>query len=103
MLAPHLLARVQAAASGRRFRTGDQSPWVHTTVDKDVQVRGAEILERHHRAMAENGVWNAAALVLEVETGDAVAYLGNLSPENDDSHGEHVDVVKAPRSTGSIL
>lgn len=103
MLAPHLLARVQAAQASRRFRTGDQSPWVHSALDRDVQVRAAEVLERHHRSLVENGVWNAAALVVDVATGEVVAYLGNLSPEAGDQHGEHVDVIKAPRSTGSIL
>lgn len=102
-LAPHLLARVHAAPSRSRFRTGDASPWVRTTLKKDVQARAAEILARHHRALAENRVHNAAALVLEVATGSALAYLGNLPPEPGDAHGEHVDALRAPRSTGSIL
>jgi penicillin-binding protein 1C len=60
-------------------------------------------LARHHRALDENGVRNAAALIVEVETGQVVAYLGNLPPAEGDDHGEHVDVIPAPRSTGSIL
>jgi penicillin-binding protein 1C len=103
MLAPHLLARVQAAQAGRRFRTGDASPWVRTTLKKDLQLRAAEILARRHLALAENGVHNAAALVLEVDSGRVLAYLGNLQPGERDEHGEHVDVIKAPRSSGSIL
>jgi penicillin-binding protein 1C len=103
LLAPHLLARIQGTQASRTWRTGDQSPWVRTTLSKEVQLRAAEVLARHHRALDENGVHNAAALVLEVETGRVVAYLGNLSPADGDEHGEHVDVIPAPRSTGSVL
>ena len=104
-LAPHLLSRVQAtaAAPAKRWRTRDASPWVRTTLKKEVQARAAEVLARHHRALEENGVGNAAALIIEVETGQVVAYLGNLPPAEGDDHGEHVDVIPAPRSTGSIL
>ncbi len=66
MLAPHLLARVSAERRARRFRTGDPSPWVVTTLRKSVQQRAVEILARHRRTLAENGVRNAAALVLDV-------------------------------------
>ena len=103
MLAPHLLARVQAERRAFRFRTGDASPWVRTTLRKAVQARVVETVGRHQRALAENGVWNAAALVLDVPTGEVLAYVGNRWPPGPDGHGEHVDVVPAPRSTGSVL
>ena len=101
-LAPHLLARLQAG-SGRSWRTGDASPWVHASLDRAIQVRTTEILDRHHRALEENGIHNAAALVIEVETGRALAYVGNVADAPGGEHGQQVDVVPAPRSTGSIL
>jgi penicillin-binding protein 1C len=103
MLAPHLVARVRAEQQTRSFRAGDASPWVRTTLRKTVQGRVNEILGRHASALAENGVHNAAALVLDVATGEVLAYVGNQWPPTDEEHGEHVDVVPAPRSTGSIL
>ncbi len=103
MLAPHLLARVQSKTGLRSWRIGDASPWVHTSVDKTLQARATEILDRHHRALAENGIHNAAALVIEVDSGRALAYVGNLSDPEGGDHGQHVDVVPAARSTGSIL
>ena len=103
MLAPHLVARVGAERQARRFRAGDASPWVRTTLRKPVQERANEIVGRHERALAENGVRNAAALVLDVATGEVLAYVGNHWPPGADEHGEHVDVIPAPRSTGSIL
>ena len=112
MLAPHLVARLgpsgaaggvsRAEKRGRRFRAGDASPWVRTTLRRPLQERVAEVVGRHRAALAENGVWNAAALVLDVPTGEVLAYVGNQWPPADE-HGEHVDVVPAPRSTGSVL
>ena len=103
MLAPHLVARVRAQRQARPFRAGDASPWVRTTLCKPVQERVNEIVGRHERALSEGGVRNAAALVLDVETGEVLAYVGNHWPPRGEEHGEHVDVVPAPRSTGSIL
>ena len=103
MLAPHLVARVRAGRQAPRFRPGDASPWVRTTLRKAVQERVNEIVGRHEGALSENGVRNAAALVLDVGTGEVLAYVGNNWPPGPKEHGEHVDVIPAPRSTGSIL
>ena len=103
MLAPHLVARVRSERKATPFRAGDASPWVRTTLRKAVQERASGILARHQRSLAGNGVWNAAALVLDVPTGEVLAYVGNSWPPGAEEHGEHVDVVPAPRSTGSVL
>ena len=103
MLAPHLVARLRGEPRAGRFRAGDASPWVRTTLRKPLQERVGEIVARHRRVLGENGVWNAAALVLDVPTGEVLAYVGNHWPPGPDEHGEHVDVVPAPRSTGSVL
>jgi len=104
MLAPHLLARARRdARRDAQWKTGDGSPWVHTSVERALQARAAEILGRHQRALAQNGVHNVAALVVEVETGAVAAYLGNVAGADGQEHGEHVDVIPARRSTGSTL
>jgi len=104
-LAPHLLARIQKekARAGRRWRTGEGSPWVRTTLRKDLQVRVAGVLERHQARLAANGVHNAAALVLDVDTGRVAAYVGNIADFGSPENGAYVDVIPAARSTGSIL
>lgn len=82
------------ASQGRaRFRT---------TVDKLLQERIAEILVRRQELYKGNGVFNLAAVIIDVPTGDVLAYLGNVPGAGKD-HGESVDVIGAPRSTGSIL
>ncbi len=103
MLAPHLVARVRSERKATSFRSGDASPWVRTTLRKAVQQRASGIVARHQPSLAGNGVWNAAAVVLDVPTGEVLAYVGNLWPPGREEHGEHVDVVPAPRSTGSVL
>ncbi len=105
MLAPHLLARAQLDSATRVFAAGGASPWLRTTLDKAVQLRASELVARHRRVLEENGIYNAAALILDVESGSVVAYVGNSSDAADAGadHGQHVDVVPAPRSTGSIL
>ncbi|MCP4348085.1 MAG: penicillin-binding protein 1C [Desulfobacterales bacterium] len=97
MLAPHLPDKLIAA--GNR-QTATQ---IRTTLKKDIQIRTNEIIRRHHRILAGNGIFNAAALILEVETGDVLAYVGNVADFTNPKHGNHVDVITAPRSTGSIL
>lgn len=97
MLAPHLLERIRASGGFSR------SPRFRTTLEKNLQKSAIEIVERHHRKLAGNGVHNAAALILEVDTGNVLAYVGNIHDLGDADHGNHVDVITAPRSTGSIL
>ena len=110
MLAPHLVTRAQATPGidPGRWKTGDRSPWVRSTIEKDLQVRTTEVLARHQRALAENGVHNAAALVLDVRSGETLAYAGNVgaleSTEGERTdHGQQVDIIPARRSTGSVL
>ena len=94
-LAPHLLDRYHAEKSPAEAR-------LRSTLDASLQRRAAQVLARHHRRLAPRGIHNAAALVIEVATGDVRAYLGN-TPGHDPAHSHAVDVATAPRSTGSIL
>lgn len=97
-LAPHLLDRLTADGASKlstanRFRT---------TIDLDLQRRVIEILQRRHQIYRGNGIHNLAAVVLDVATGDVLAYVGNVADAGKE-HGESVDIIAAPRSTGSIL
>lgn len=93
--ARHLLARVES--EGR-----DQTK-IRTTIDHTLQRRVEEIVADHYHTLSSNQIFNAAALVMEVETGEVLAYVGNTEINNSSYHGDEVDVIKAPRSTGSIL
>ena len=92
--APHLLTRV--------FKT-NKGELVKTTIDGQLQERVAEIVEKHHRQLKANEIHNAAAIVVEVKTGNVLAYVGNTQNPGNPEYGSDVDVITAPRSTGSIL
>lgn len=92
--APHLL---QSAAA--KFGYGNR---YHTTIHKELQEDVAEIVQRHVQNLSANQVHNAAVLVVETSTGNVLAYVGNAKDEKN-RHGNQVDVIPAPRSTGSIL
>ena len=90
-LASHLLDRVPVGTT------------VTSTLSADVQGRAVEVVQRHHEQLVANGVHNAAALLVELESGAVLARVGNVATDGEGLHGEHVDVVSAPRSTGSLL
>ncbi len=92
-LAPHLLDRLHAANKAQRFSS---------TIDRDLQRRITEIVVRRHEIYQGNDIHNLAAVVIDVPTGEVLAYVGNV-PGAGKEHGEAVDIIAAPRSTGSIL
>ena len=94
-LAPHLTARLWLEQPGTRNRTD---------IDPQLQAEVAGLVDRHVAALEGNGIHNAAAVVIDVATGSAVAWAGNsLLPDTTGRHGRDVDMVTAPRSTGSIM
>ena len=95
-LAPHLLDRMaQSENTGGKAR-------FRTCIDRRMQERVNEILIRRQENYRGNGVYNLAAVILDVPTGEVLAYAGNV-PGCGKEHSESVDVIRAPRSTGSIL
>jgi penicillin-binding protein 1C len=98
-LAPHLLQRVKVDLK----TSSASSTIVKTTVDMRLQKSVMDIVEQHHNILKGNGINNACALVLEVESGNVLAYVGNISDRKDPEMEGNVDVIKAPRSPGSTL
>jgi len=94
-LAPHLAAHVLRGPRSERRTT--------TTLQRPVQERVNEVLRRHHEQLAGGQIHNLAALVAEVDSGEVLAYAGNVPEFRRAEHGNYVDIVRAPRSTGSLL
>lgn len=92
--APHLLERLVAEGRG---------PRMVTSVRLNLQQQVQQTVDRYAREYAANHIHNIAAVVADVETGEVLAYAGNVSFDGDPRHGNAVDVVTAPRSTGSVL
>lgn len=90
-IAPHALAAFHR--KGEVF---------HSTLKTDEQIQMTQLLERHVEVLSMNGVYNAALLVMETETGNVIAYVGNSTLVTD-NHNPRVDMIRAERSSGSIL
>jgi penicillin-binding protein 1C len=98
---PFALPRLASHLLDRAAGEGKSEQKIKTTIDYTLQQRVAQIVNDHHQSLKSNQVFNAAALIVEVNTGKILAYVGNTASgfEND----EQVDVIRSPRSTGSIL
>ncbi|MDN5213918.1 penicillin-binding protein 1C [Fulvivirgaceae bacterium BMA12] len=82
---------------------GKKGQKINTTINNNWQQKFSEILNSHHQSLKGNEIHNAALLVLSVDTGETLAYIGNIGDGARGEHGQHVDIISAPRSTGSIL
>jgi penicillin-binding protein 1C len=91
-IAPHLLQRIAKTDAGKR---------ITTTIDIALQNRINHIARQYHNQYKQNEVHNLAILVIDVQTRNVIGYVGN-SPTDFD-HDKDVDIISAPRSTGSIL
>lgn len=93
--ARHLLNRSLKEAPGQNQ--------FQTTIDPGLQDRLLEILAKHGERLKQNEIHNLCALVLDVDTKEVLAYIGNTPLKDREPHGEDVDVIVSDRSTGSLL
>ncbi len=93
-LAPHLTDY---------FAVRNKGTTVKTSINSYLQERAVQLLNEHQKTLEENNIFNSACLIVEVKTGCVVAYVGNSSREVTKQHGGAVDLIRAERSTGSIL
>ncbi len=96
--APHLLQRFRKENAG----TGNETK-IRTTLNASLQNNVTRILEQHQAELKGNGINNICALVLDVETGNTLAYVGNVYQTGDAEMESFNDVIAAPRSPGSTL
>ncbi|GHT72596.1 penicillin-binding protein 1C [Bacteroidia bacterium] len=94
MLAPHLLNTLTATHA---------EPRLQVTLNAALQQAVTQIVNAYISNYQSNRICNAAAVIMEVESGKVLAYVGNALDLNDEAHGSNVDIVQAYRSTGSIL
>ena len=91
-IAPHLLQKVTKNNKGKRIKT---------TLKIGLQEQTNQIVKQHYNILKQNEIYNMSVLVLDVNTREVLAYVGN-SP-TDKAHQKSVDIIDKPRSTGSIL
>lgn len=93
-LAPHLTDHFFKAAKGKV---------TVTTIDPELQEKAAEIINGNQDQLTANHIGNSACIIIDVPTGNVLAYVGNSLSLQDLDRGEDVDVIRSERSTGSIL
>lgn len=91
-IAPHLTEKVRSNYRGKR---------VQTTVEYSLQKKINRITKEHHYALRENQINNLAVLVLDVDTREVLAYIGNAPTTSENNN--YVDIISKSRSTGSVL
>lgn len=102
-LAPHLLDRFKKDYAALSAHNKQVSTRITSTLQKDLQQSVTEIINRYHNSFKANSINNAAAMVMEVETGNVIAYVGNVYEPSNTELESHVDVLASPRSPGSTL
>ncbi|WP_339708217.1 penicillin-binding protein 1C [uncultured Kriegella sp.] len=90
--APHLVQYMVKENKGKRMAT---------TIDENLQDNVNALVERHYQSLRQNQVHNAAVLVLNVNTRQVLAYVGNT--QTTVAHQKDIDMVQANRSTGSVM
>lgn len=91
-IAPHLLQRVAKT---------DEGKCIKTTVDISLQNRVNQIVQQYYNQYKQNEVHNLAVIVIDIQSRNIISYVGNSPTDKD--HDKDVDIISAPRSTGSIL
>ncbi|MEO0896660.1 MAG: penicillin-binding protein 1C [Bacteroidota bacterium] len=96
---PHLLEEIhQNRLSSRK----QAEALVKSSIDILFQKQANQIAKRYYELYKPTGVHNLGILVAEVATGEVKAYVGN-TPGTNPAHNCAVNVIPAPRSTGSIM
>jgi len=93
--APHLLETLR-----QRFPTEYR---FHTTLDAALQRDAMALVRQQSVELARSGIGNAAAVIVDNESLELLAYVGNSEWQTRSDRSLAVDIVQRPRSTGSIL
>ena len=92
-IAPHLVTY---------FYKNNKGKYCISSIDRGLQMQVENILNQWYEELARSDIKNVAAMVIDVEKNQVMAYCGNVDFDNKNS-GNQVDVIRSPRSSGSIL
>ncbi len=92
-IAPYLVSRFYQERNGEYSRS---------TINRGIQTQVEDLAERWSNEFGRSDIRNLAILVIDIPSNQVVAYCGNVHFDRKQG-GNQVDVIQAPRSTGSIL
>ncbi|MCC6815606.1 MAG: penicillin-binding protein 1C [Saprospiraceae bacterium] len=75
----------------------------HSTIDDNLQNGMRQILIRHHEVLKQNEIRNAAAMIIDNRNQKILSYHGNVLFDTIKAPQAEVNMIHAPRSSGSIL
>lgn len=75
---------------------------ITSTIDKEIQKRLESKIKQYHQKLMPQGILNLAALVVDTQSGEIIAYMGSQDFFDIKNYGQ-IDGVGALRSPGSIL
>lgn len=95
-------AALHAALEWSRRASARHDVVQRSTLDLEIQRRTARVLADNLERVRERGASNSAAVVLDVESGDVLAWVGSTDYFASDDHGA-IDYAQTKRSPGSAL
>ncbi len=95
IIAQHLLDRC--------IKDGLAQTTISSTISISSQNAVNELVKAHHLIYKFKQIHNAAAIVADIESGEVLAYVGNVTSDNSIDHGQQVDIISSKRSPGSLL
>ena len=74
---------------------------INSTLKYSLQRLVNDKVKRYSAQLSEKEIYNAAALVLDIKSGEVLSYVGNSNNLGD--HAQYVDLINSLRSPGSLL
>ncbi len=90
----HLTAWYSKVRPGSRVITGLEAP---------LQKKVNQVMEIQKERLYANQIRNAACIIVNNRTSEVISYYGNIRNTKNPAFGGDVDIIRAARSSGSIL
>ncbi len=85
----------------RSVKEHPEQNYINSTLEYSLQRTVNDELNRYSAQLSEREIHNAAAIVLDIKSGEVLSYVGNSNNLGD--HAQFVDIVNSLRSPGSLL
>lgn len=85
----------------RHMSEGGKGTNLNSKLDAPLQIKASKMVNLYSNGWSGNQVHNAAAIIVEIESGNVLAYVGNSKSSGE--NGQHVDIITSKRSPGSLL
>ena len=97
---PHLMQYIQHTSAIDSERTH----LYKVTIDLSLQEKVHAIVQQYQQRYTRQHIHNIAVLVIRMEDGKVISYLGNSAfGLDEETQAGFVDIIQAPRSPGSLL